>query len=262
MTTRTVIVLGLVFLLAFGVAATDDVSEALKAAQRQFSAGDYSAAITTLQSVVQQNPTSAEAFFWLGRSYYELHDYNNAVAQLEKSTQLDGKNSEYHHQLGIAYGARADRERSFSLAKKVKKEFQTAVQLNPSNIRARRDLMEFCVNAPWIVGGSKDEARTQIEAIEKLDPIEGHLAWGTFYLVGKKQDQAEKEYREVMAAKPKRIEAYFEVADFYIGQNKAQEVQATIDAASQTAPDDPRLAYYRGVQQVLRGQIWHAARSI
>ena len=262
MTTRTVIVLGLVLLFAFGVAATPrivvseiagDVSEALKAAQRQFSAGDYSAAITTLESVVQQTPTSAEAFFWLGRSYYELHDYNNAVAQLEKSTQLDGKNSEYHHQLGIAYGARADRERSFSLAKRVKKEFQTAVQLNPSNIRARRDLMEFCVNAPWIVGGSKDQARTQIEAIEKLDPIEGHLAWGTFYIVGKKWDQAEKEYREVLAAKPKRIEAYFEVADFYIVQNKAQEVQATIDAASQTAPDDPRLAYYRGVQQVLSG---------
>ena len=100
MTTRTVIVLGLVFLFAFGVAATPrivvseiagDVSEALKAAQRQFSAGDYSAAITTLQSVVQQNPTSAEAFFWLGRSYYELHDYNNAVAQLEKSTGRRGQ---------------------------------------------------------------------------------------------------------------------------------------------------------------------------
>ena len=262
MTIRAVIVAGLVATLAFGVAATPrlfvlgiagDVSEALQTAQRQFSAGDYSAAITTLQSVVQQNPTSAEAFFWLGRSYYELHDYDNAVAQLEKSTQLDGKNSEYHHQLGIAYGAKADRERSFSLAKKVKKEFKTAVQLDPSNIQARRDLMEYCVTAPGIVGGSKDEAMQQIEAIQKLDPIEAHLAQGVFHQDGKKPDLAEKEYQEVMAAKPKKIEAYFEVADFYARQNKAPEVQAAIDAAAQVAPNEPRLAYYRGVHRVISG---------
>jgi len=255
-----IIVAGLVF--AFGVAATPrafvssfarDASEALQTAQRQFNAGNYSAAIETLQPVVQQNPTSAEAVFWLGRSYYELQDYDNAVAQLEKSTQLDAKNSEYHHWLGIAYGGKADRERSFSLAKKVKKEFQNAVQLNPSNIQARRDLMEYCVTAPWIVGGSKDEARAQIEAIEKLDPIEGHLARGMYYLDEKKPDQAEKEYREVLIDKPKRIEAYLEVAEFYIRQNKAPELQTTVDAAAQMAPNDPRLSYYRGVQRVLSG---------
>lgn len=262
MTTRAVIVAGLVIAFAFRVGATPrivvsaiggDVSEALQTAQRQFSTGDYSAAITTLQTIVQQDPTSVDAFFWLGRSYYELHDYNNAIQQFEKSTQLSPSNSEYHHWLGIAYGAKADRERSFSLAKKVKKEFQTAVQLNPSNIQARRDLMEYCVSAPWIVGGSKDEARAQIEAIEKLDPIEGRLAWGTSYLIEKKPDQAEKEYREVLAAKPKRIEAYLEVANFYIGQNKAQEVQAAMDAAAQAVPNDPRLEYYRGVQRALSG---------
>ena len=257
---RAIIIAGLVF--ALGLAATPrdlvssftgDISEALQEAQRQFNAGNYSAAITTLQSVVQQNPMSAEAFFWLGRSYHELHDYNNAIAQLEKSTQLDAKNSEFHHWLGIAYGEKADRERSFSVAKKVKKEFQNAVQLDPSNIQARLDLMEYCVNAPWIVGGSKDEARAQIEAIEKLDPIKGHLARGKYYLVEKKPDQAEREYREVLAAKPKRIEAYFDVAEFYVGQNKALELQTTIDAAAQIAPNDPRLAYYRGVQRVLSG---------
>ena len=72
------------------------------------------------------------------------------------------------------------------MAKKVKKEFQNAVQLDPSNIQARLDLMEYCVSVPWIVGGSKDEARAQIEAIEKLDPIEGHLAQGEV-LPGRKE---------------------------------------------------------------------------
>ena len=135
----------------------------------------------------------------------------------------------------------------------MKKEFEDAVQANPSNIQARRDLMEYCVDAPWIVGGSKDEAKAQIQAIEKLDPIEGHLGWAFFLQTEKKTDQAEKEYREVLAAKPKRPEPYFEVASFYFRQNRAADAQAAIDAAAQLSPNDPRLAYYRGVERVVAG---------
>ena len=46
-------------------------------------------------------------------------------------------------------------------AKKVKKELEEAVRLNPSNIEAREDLEDFCITAPWIVGGNKDEAHDQ-----------------------------------------------------------------------------------------------------
>src|SRR5271167_4690731 len=49
----------------------------LQAAQSQFNAGNYSAAVTTLQAVLMQNPSNAEACYWLGRSYYELRDYDN-----------------------------------------------------------------------------------------------------------------------------------------------------------------------------------------
>lgn len=231
-----------------------DVSGVLLTAQRQFNLGNYSGAITTLQSAVAQNPSSGDIYFWLGRSYYELHDYDNAIAQLEKSAQLDPKNSENHHWLGIAYGEKADRDHSFTLAKKVKKEFQEAVQLNPSNIQARRDLEEYCIDAPWIVGGSKDEAREQVEAVAALDSAEGHLARAVLYLgAAKKPDLAEAEYREVLKAKPKKIEAYFEVATFFVRQNKPADLDATIQAAAQVSSNDPRLGFYRAVSKILAG---------
>ena len=91
----------------------------------------------------------------------------------EKSVSLDPKNSLYHQWLGRPYGGKADRDRSFSLAKKVKNEFQEAVSLNPSNIAARRDLEEYCLDAPWIAGGSKDEALQQVNAIAAIDPVAG-----------------------------------------------------------------------------------------
>jgi len=145
--------------------AAGDVTGLLQAAQRQFSSGNYTSAIATLQSAVTQNSSSAEVHYWLGRNYYELRDYDNAVTQAEKSVELDAKNSLYHDWLGRSYGGKADRERSFSLAKKTKKEFEQAVQLDPSNVAARRDLEEYDLQAPWIVGGNKDDARGQVEAI-------------------------------------------------------------------------------------------------
>ncbi len=83
-------------------------------------------------------------------------------AHAERGTQIDPKNSLYHLWLARSYGEQADREHSFSLARKVKKEFEEAVQLDPSNTPARRDLEEFNIQAPWIVGGNKDAAGEQV----------------------------------------------------------------------------------------------------
>jgi tetratricopeptide (TPR) repeat protein len=229
-----------------------DGAAAIQTAQRQFNQGSYSSAISTLQAAISQNPSNAEAHYWLGRSYYELHDFDNAVSQLEKSIDTDDKNSVYHQWLGRAYGGKADKERSLFDARKVKKEFQAAVQLNPSNISAREDLEEYCIDAPWVAGGNKDEAKAQVEAIAALDPVQGHLARGMLYdKSSKKLELAEAEYREVLSAKPKDMDAYFDVATFFQRQNKASDLDAAIQAAAQVSPNEPRLAYFRGVSRVI-----------
>ncbi|MGA8224424.1 MAG: tetratricopeptide repeat protein [Candidatus Acidiferrales bacterium] len=253
--------IGVIFFLVLGAAGlcqaasgvAGDSAGALAAAQRQFTFGNYSAAISTLQSAATQNPASAEVHYWLGRNYYELRDYDNAVAQGEKSVELDPKNSLYHDWLGRSYGGKADRERSFSLAKKTKKEFEAAVQLDPSNVAARRDLEEYDLQAPWIVGGNKDEARGQVDAIALLDPIQGHLARAVQYREAKKPELADNEYREVLKAKTNHIEVYFEVATYYARQNKAPDLEMAIQAAAQVSANDSRLAYFRGVSRVISG---------
>jgi tetratricopeptide (TPR) repeat protein len=233
-------------------AMASDASGAIQTAQRQFNSGNYTAAIKTLQSAPQVS-TNAEVQYWIGRSYYELRDYDNAITAAEKSVELDAKNSLYHEWLGRIYGGKADRDRSFSYARKVKKEFEEAVRLNPSNTDARRDLEQYSMEAPWVVGGSKDEAKEQVTAIEAIDPVEGHLARAAYDLDAKKPELAEKEYRDVLAAKPKKIEPYFDVLNFFIHQNKPADVEATIQAAALVSPNDPRFAYYRGVSRVLSG---------
>jgi tetratricopeptide (TPR) repeat protein len=115
-------------------------------------------------------------------------------------------------------------------------------------------LEEYSIEAPFIVGGSKDEAKSQVDAIAALDPVQGHLARAMYDLsASKKPELAEKEYLEVLSAKPRDMEAYFDAISFFVHQNKPAEVETAIQAAAQVNPNDPRLAYARGVSRVLSG---------
>lgn len=231
-----------------------DVTGLIETAQHEFEVGNYIVAIKSLKAVTAQSSANAEAFFWLGRSYFELRDFDNAVVHAEKAVSLDSKNSLYHQWLGRAYGGKADQDKSFFLARKVKKELLEAVRLNPSNIEARMDLEDFCMDAPWIVGGNKDEAREQADAIAAMDPAEGHVARGHFELEAmKRPDLAENEFRQLVDLKPNRVEPYLEAIAFFQKQNHLPEMQAAIEGAERVRQNDPRVSYFQAAQWVLSG---------
>lgn len=229
-------------------------SDPLRTAERQFESGNYPAAMAALRAELAKNPQNGRAYYWMGRCYYELRAYDDAAAQEERAAKLEPQNSVYHYWIARAYSEKAERERSFLAGRKVKSEFQEAVRLNPTNIEARRDLAQFYAEAPWIVGGSKEEARAQVDAIAALDPLEGHMARAQLWSSQKRPDLAEAEYKLVLQAKPNRIEPYFVVADFYQRQGRAPDMEAAMEAAARIRPSDARLAYYRGVKRVLAGK--------
>jgi len=234
--------------------APGDATALLLAAEQHFQAGEYGTAISTLEAAVARNPYSADAYYWMARSYYELRDFTKSIAQAERAVALNAKNSIYHQWLGRACGGEAQKKHSFFLARRVKKEFEQAVLLDPSNISARRDLEEYCIEAPWIIGGSKDQAYAQVQAIEQIDATEGHLAQAVYYQeAANRTDLAEKEYRQVLSSAPSKIEPYFEIMYFFQSRGEAAEIEHAITAAAQVNANDPRLGYYRGVARVLSG---------
>lgn len=228
-------------------------ADGLTDVQQQFVAGNYSGAMSILRALVSQDPGNAADHFWLGRCYYEIRDYANAVSELEKATQLDPNSSPYHDWLGRGYGEMAARQKSFLLARRVKKEFQAAVQADGSNIDARRDLEEYLLQAPWIVGGSKEDALVQVDAIAQTSPVDGHLAKADYESAIGKPDLTVVEYNAALALKPHSIEPYFEVANYYGLKGEGPEFTAMVEQAAQVSPKDARLPFYRGVAHILTG---------
>src|SRR5262249_4163521 len=165
-------------------------------------------AIATLSSALAETPHDARLLHWRSRCYLEQRNYAAAISDGERAVSERPDDSEYHRWLGRGYGGAAEQAKSFSMARKVRTAFEQAVHSNPSNIAARRDLEEYYLEAPWIVGGDRGKALEQVNAIAQVDAVAGHLARAAYYLDGKRFDEAEAEYRRALDLGPDRIEPY------------------------------------------------------
>src|SRR4030081_785946 len=155
--------------------------DSLKAAHEAYDAGEYAKAVQLLQAAAIQNPRDGEIHLFLAKTYYELQQNDAAVVSAEKAVALDPQKSLYHEWLGKAYGEKAGHAGMFSalsLAKKARKEFERAVELDEKNFSAYQALIEFDCSAPGIAGGGEDKARPEIAKLAALDPAEVHYAQG------------------------------------------------------------------------------------
>jgi tetratricopeptide (TPR) repeat protein len=239
------VLMHLLFITAVLVAPVDSARE-------HFAAGEYPEAVTILLSAHQAAPGESDISYWLARSYYEEHNYDLAIAYGEEAVKSSPQNAEYHRWLGRAYGAKAELSHSFFLARKVKKAFETAVHLAPRDIAARRDLMQYLVEAPWIVGGDKDRAKQELEFIATVDPIQGRLARAAFFSAEKKWKEPEVQFLSALNQNPDRIEPYMEAADFFADRKDADNLDRVLAGVTHLGVRDPRLDFYRAVILVLR----------
>jgi tetratricopeptide (TPR) repeat protein len=224
----------------------------VQAGQAHFEAGEYTDAIKVLTAALVANPQDAAINFWLARSYYEQRNYDKAISYAETAVKQAPNNGEYQRWLGRAYGEKADQTRSFFLARKVKQAFEAAVRLAPRSIEARRDLMQYLVEAPWIVGGNKDKAKEQVQFISQMDPMEGHLALAAYLSAQKKWNEAETEYLAVLNSHPSRIEPVMEAAEFFADRKDAGNLARAVTEARRVNSRDPRVDFYHAVFLILR----------
>lgn len=226
-------------------------------AQRDYNAGRYNRAVDALNSAIAKSPNDASLHFLLGQSYYQLSEFQHAVASLERAVQLAPKDSDYHDWLGKSYGRKAEESMFLSAmgwARKTHREFEIAVEFDPQNFEAQRDLIRYEMNAPGVVGGGDDKALKHIDGLEKLDPIQGQLARGEFFATKKRMPEADEVFGRILESNSDRAGVFFEVSDYYRDRPNAQKMGEAIDKAEHIDPDDRRLKFYKGVFLVMKGK--------
>ena len=140
-----------------------------------------------------------------GEEFYNNGDHNRAVKEFKKAVKLQPQSSMAHMWLGRALGRKAEKSNPLLAAFMVggvRRGFERAVELDPRNVEARSDLLDFYLDAPGAFGGSLEKARKQAEAMAQLDRAEGHSGWARIALKEKRYRVAEREYRAAVEAAP------------------------------------------------------------
>lgn len=222
--------------------------------QEMLAAGRVDEAIQTLQQRINRNSTDAEAFNLLCRAHFMLEQWDAGIAACERARNLDPQNSLYHLWLARIYGEKADRAGFLSaagLAKKVRTSFERAVELDPKSWEARTDLAEFYLEAPGIVGGGKEKARRQADALMALNPAMSH--WIAARIAEKSKDpvEAEREYRAAVAVSHSAIREWVDLAIFLRHANRLDEMEQALRNLD-TGPVDRPESLMDGASILLR----------
>ncbi len=228
--------------------------EGLEAGRQAYEASDYTKAVQLLQEAAAKTPQNGEIHLLLAKTYYETQQHDAAIASAEKAVALEPQNSVYHEWLGKTYGEKAEHAGMFSgmsLAKKTRREFEKAVELDERNFSARQALIEFDCSAPGIVGGGEDKALPQIEKLAALDVAEGHYAAGNCRRQKKDFATADVEFTKAMESHPKSVNLIYDIGDYAMKRSQPERLAVVADQGEKLAPLDPRGKFYRGVALVL-----------
>ncbi len=240
-------VLLIVFFCSVGAASAASPKELL-------ASGHADEVVQTLQQQIARSPNDAEAQNLLCRAYFMLEDWDRGIAACERARNLDPQKSLYHLWLGRIYGEKADRAGFLSaagLAKKVRTSFERAVELDPKSWEARTDLAEFYIDAPSVVGGGKDKARAQADALMSINPSMAH--WVAARIAEKNKDiaEAEREYRAAIAVSHSGGRAWFDLANCMRHANRFDEMEKALRNL-ESGPVDRPEALMDGASILLR----------
>lgn len=234
-------ILPLIAALAFPVTAfADDIQDLMER-------GRWKEARAAVETLVKAKPNDARAVGLMSRVKLAFNSPDEALALAEKAVTLDPKSADAHYQLASVCGSMAQRAgklKAFSLARRLRKEAEQALAIDPGHLDARETLMQFYSLAPGIVGGDDKKAAAMAEEITKVDRARGLLAQAELAARAKKPQGAAALYDQAVEADPSSYGARMTLARYLSDDGRKQYDQAEKHARAAIAIDPGRAGGY------------------
>ncbi len=239
-----------------GLSASErTVGDQLAEVSTALQAGEADKALTLLHSIPP--PETAEAYNLECRVRFTLEQWDAAASACEQAVRLDGQNSGHHLWLGRALGEKANRATflsAYSLAKRVRTEFEESVRLNPRSAEALADLGDFYRQAPGVVGGGIEKAEQIAAQLDKVDPARANELRGRIADDRKDYETAEREFKLAIAVAAHPAFQWVTLANFYRERKRWTEMESAVHSIIVAAGRDKHagVALYDGAS-VLTG---------
>lgn len=194
---------------------SSSAGQSVENAKLLFESGDLEGAREILESALQSDPGNHEAHCYLGRIALQEGNLEGAIDALERSVELDPANSGYRTWLGQAYLSKLQGAPLFEkgvLAGRVLEQLTKAIEIDPSNVRARVLLAGYYLNAPPIAGGSKSKALEQAEEIRRYDQVEADALLAGVHVQNGEYESAIEKYERCIESRPENGEYIYRLA--------------------------------------------------
>src|SRR5215831_4275108 len=134
------------------------VAQADDSPQKLMEQGHFKRARPLIEERYRANPNDAETLWMMSRIKQAFGDAKAAEGFAEKAVTANPKEARYHLQLADASGEvamHANVLKQAGMARRIKKELDTTLSIDPKNVNGLKFLMEFYMMAPGIMGGDK-----------------------------------------------------------------------------------------------------------
>jgi len=208
-------------------------------------------------SVLSTLPQTAAVHNVRCRVLFALEQWNDAVNECQQAVDQDHQNAGYHLWLGRALGEKADRASflsAYSLAKRVRSEFEQAASLDPRDPEILADLGEFYFNAPGIVGGGIDKADGIADRLDHLDRVRAEELRGR--IADKRGDYgtAERCFKQALSVSHHPAFEWMTLASFYRQRQRWTDMESALQNGFKAAQHDPHagVALFNGAAVLIR----------
>lgn len=227
---RTAIVLAIMVAVPVFARAADDTALCVER-------GQFRQAEPLLVARVAKSPIDLEAILLLSQVRREQGRLDDALKLAEHAVVLAPNDAQAHYRLAEVCGLKAQKAgmlKAAGLAKRFKREIDTALALAPEFTDAIEASIEFHHQAPGIMGGDKKKIPMLIDRLVALDPARGWAKRGRFAIQLRDSVAAEAHYRKAVAAETDGVLVRLAMARLLSPQfrNPAQSEKLALEAAA------------------------------
>lgn len=206
--------------------------------KKAFEEKKYEKAIKLFKAVLDDDDENKEAWFYLGKSYYFIKDYEEAVDSFDEA--IDDKTTHIDY---LKWYAKANQnyvnEASFfskmSIAKSIVSTYRRILKIDPNQMDTEIELVGFLLNAPAIAGGDVEEAFKRLKRLKGKAPFQANRLLFKYYMKEGKISEAENCLKEIEQAKDKvgnYYTVYNDLGYYYLSKKNPQKaVQAFLKQA-------------------------------
>jgi len=241
--------------------------------------------------VEARQATDAETLYLMATVKQHWHDLDAAQKFAERAVGANPKSADYHYRLSDITGEKAQNAsmiHQIGLGRMFKKECDAALAIDPNHIGALKNMLQFHLHAPSVIGGDKAQAQAIADHLMKLDPVEGfdaqieiartakqqgrvaelirnalatpaetyaaHLRQGTYLGNQGKFEESERHAREAIRIHPDRAVPRALLAALLVREDKLAGVDTVLTEAEKADPDN-LYPYYRAANNLLDRKI-------